>query len=282
MNQMAKNEYGFMGNEIQGQQNGSLAQAQESKSIQEVQAALIIARKFPRDQMKSHSNIMASCKRPSLAEHALYAYPRGNQTVTGPSIRLAEVLAQNWGNISVGIRELSQSNGVSEVEAFAWDLETNFQSTKIFHVPHVRYTKSGSYKLTDPRDIYEMIANQGSRRLRACILAVIPGDVVDSAMAQCEKTLATGEEPIAERVKKLVDAFQAMGVNVDMLTKRLGHNLDVIIEAELITLRGIYKSIKDGMAKREDFFDLVSEATDSDIKDLIGGKGKPALADKLK
>jgi len=273
-----KNEFGFVGEDTSMQQIVSAsAQANESKSIQEIQAALVIAKKFPRDQMKAYESIMNACKRKSLAESSIYAYPKGNQVVTGPSIRLAEVLAQSWGNIKTGIVELSQANGVSEVKAFAWDLETNYESFKIFHVPHVRHTKFGSKTLTDPRDIYEMVANQGSRRLRACILAVIPGDVVDSAVTQCEDTLKSGSEPIAERVKKLVVAFSEMGVNVEMLVKRLGHNLDVVIEAELVVLRGIYKSIKDGMAKREDFFDLVQESQQTDIENLIKGKSKPAI-----
>ncbi|MDT1904179.1 hypothetical protein FPK34_26285, partial [Acinetobacter baumannii] len=77
---------------------------------------------------------------------------------------------------------LSSENGESTVEAFAWDVETNTRQTKVFQVPHIRYTRNGSKKLTDPRDIYELVANNGARRLRACILGVIPGDVIDDAV----------------------------------------------------------------------------------------------------
>lgn len=234
----------------------AMADAQGNKAVQEIQAALIMAKKFPRNSLASLNRIINACKRPFLAEQALYAYPKGGAMVTGPSIRLAEVLAQSWGNISCGIREISQSNGVSEVEAFAWDLETNSQSTKIFHVPHVRHTKKGSYKITDPREIYEMVANQGARRLRACILAVIPGDVVDAAVEQIKRTLASNEEPIAERINRLSMAFDEMGITVTMLEERLGHALSSTIETELVNLRAIYKSIKDGVATREQFFNL--------------------------
>ncbi len=72
----------------------------------------------------------------------------------------------------------------STVEAFAWDVEeANTRQTKVFQVRHWRHTKQGGYKLTDPRDIYELVANNGARRLRACILGVIPGDVIDAAVA---------------------------------------------------------------------------------------------------
>ena len=268
------NKYGFQ-DLASAPENTAMAAAQSQKAVQEIQAALTIAMKNPRNETVAFQRIMRACQRPFLAEHAIYTYPKGGATVSGPSIRLAEVLAQNWGNISAGIRVLSESNGVSEVEAFAWDLETNYQSTKIFHVKHERHTKKGSYKITDPREIYELIANNGSRRLRACILAVIPGDIADAAVEQCEKTLASGQEPIADRIRKLVQAFDGVQVTVEMLEKRLGHNLDVTTESEIVTLRGIFKSIKDGMADRNQFFDIPGAQVETDDEDLIKNKAKP-------
>ena len=84
---------------------------EQSRAIQEVQASLVIAKKFPRDQDAAYLRIMKACERYSLADQAEYAYPRGDKTVTGPTIRIAETLAQNWGNLNFGIRELSQSKG---------------------------------------------------------------------------------------------------------------------------------------------------------------------------
>lgn len=253
-------KFGF----VQAAQPTDVVQIEQSKAMHEVQARLIMARKLPRDQMKSFSNIINACKRPGLAEDAMYAYAKGGGLVTGPSIRLAEVLAQNWGNMDFGISEISQVKGSSFVEAYAWDLETNTIQTKRFHVPHKRYTRQGIKELTDPRDIYEMIANNGARRLRACILGVIPGDITDAAVKQCEKTLASGEEPLTERIKKLVTAFDEFGVKVEHLEKRLGHKLDATIESEFVTLRAVYKSLKDGMANRESFFDFGQQSAPSD------------------
>lgn len=198
-----------------------LISAEVAKQVQEVQASLVIAKNFPRDQSTAFKNIMIACKRKKLAEDAMYVYPRGNTTVTGPSIRLAEAIAQNWGNIDYGIRELSQADGVSEVEAYCWDMQTNTRSRKIFHVKHFRHTKQGGYALTDPRDIYEMVANQGARRLRSCILAVIPGDVVDAAIEQCEKTLAgSNGEPLEDLIRKMILGFVEFGITTPMIEKR--------------------------------------------------------------
>jgi hypothetical protein len=246
----------FVNSSLGQRHSNALQSAEEQRSIAEVQAAMLTAKKFPRDPVAAMDRILQACTRPTLAENALYAYPRGTEMVTGPSIRLAESIAQNWGNMAFGIRELSQTHGASIVEAFAWDIETNTRQVKTFQVPHIRYSKKhGNKPLTDPRDIYEMVANQGARRLRACILGVVPGDVVDAAVKQSELTLANSGGAPEEQIKKLVEAFREIGVSSEMIVKRLGHRLDSIISAEIIQLRKIYASIKGGMAAVEDFFE---------------------------
>jgi hypothetical protein len=179
-----------------------------ARQAQEVQVAMLSAKKFPRDELSAINRIKATCQRPTLAEQAVYTYPRGGQKVSGPSIRLAEALAQNWGNLDTGIIELENRNGKSEMMAYAWDLETNTRVTKTFSVDHVRDTKQGRKDLTDARDIYEATANFGARRMRACILSVIPGDVVDMAVQECRKTLADKDQrPVNEILNELLKAF---------------------------------------------------------------------------
>lgn len=274
MTSNALTNLGFSGVQTPNNRDGSMAQVAESRAVAEVQAQYVIAKKFPRDENASFMRIIKACERPFLAEQAMYAYPRGGQLVTGPSIRLAEAMAQAWGNIDCGIREVSQSDGMSVAEAYAIDLETNTRIAKTFHVPHSRDTKQGKKRLTDSRDIYELVANQGSRRLRACILGVIPGDVIDAAVAQCGKTLESSEVPMADQIRNVVKAFDELGVKAEHIEKRLGHKLDVTIPQEIVTLRGIYKSIKDGMADRSQFFDIASVAGESARNQLMEAVGK--------
>ncbi len=261
----------------QAEQDTSMAQSHEARAVAEVQAAYVIAKKFPRNAHESYMAIIDACKRPFLAEKACYAYPRGRETVSGPSIRLAEVLAQAWGNLDCGVREISQSNGVSVAEAYAIDLQTNTRITKTFHVPHARDTKQGKIKLTSSRDIYELVANQGARRLRACILGIIPGDVIEAAVEQCNRTLESSDIPRAEQIKKLVLAFDELGIKVEHLQALLAHNLDSVIPAEIVKLKGIYRSIRDGHAGREEFFDGFAAKPSVDAKAEL-----KALVDKNK
>lgn len=233
-----------------------------SRQAQEVQGAIVMAKKFPRDEYDAMERIKRTCQRATLAEQAIYSYPRGGQTVMGPSIRLAEALAQNWGNIDYGVIELEQKNGSSEMMAYAWDLESNTRVTKIFTVEHKRDTRKGTYQLTDSRDIYEATANFGARRMRACILGVIPGDVVDMAVGECKETVrkGIGKEPINERVTKLINAFKVeFKVTREQIEKYAERNCADFGEDEFINLKGVYKALKDGQAKAEDYFPVEEE-----------------------
>lgn len=240
----------------QARQGGTaVAQTDQQRAVAEVQAAMMIARMNPRDQIAAMDRILNACTRQTLADAAIYSYQKGGQDVSGPSIRLAEAMAQVWGNIQFGIRELDQANGESTVQAYAWDVETNTRREITFQVPHIRHTRKGAYKLEDPREIYELVANQGARRLRACILAVIPGDVTEAAVTQCETTMRTKADTSPEAMHKMVAAFEPFGVTKEQIEKRIQRRLDAIQPAQVVNLKKVYASLRDGMSSPADWFD---------------------------
>ena len=244
---------------------GALTSIAASREVEEVRAAMVIARTFPRDHMQAMDRLLNACTRPSLAEAGLYTYSRGGSDVSGPSIRLAEAAAQCWGNIQFGIREIEQNDGESVVEVYAWDIETNTRPNKTFHVPHERHTRRGVQRLTDPRDIYELVANQGARRLRACILSVIPGDVIEAAVAQCRITMSASADTSPEAQKVLLERFAEFGVTKAQIEKRIQRRLDAIQPAQVVMLRGVYRSLKDGMSKTADWFEADTQTSTGGI-----------------
>lgn len=257
MNNIAAIENPFGGKQQGNASSNAIASAESERAIQEVQAAMVISKRFPRDQISAMDRILNACSRQTLAEKALYVYGKGGTEVAGPSIRLAEAIAQQWGNIQFGIRELSQSDGASTVEAFAWDVETNTRQVKIFQVPHWRHTKNGGYKLTDPRDIYELVANNGARRLRACILGIIPGDVIEAAVEQCHVTQKANIDTSKEGIKKMLDVFESkFKISKDLIESRIQRRIESITPAQMQNLLNIAQSLRDGMSKPEDWFDV--------------------------
>ncbi len=240
-------------------QSSALAQIASSREVTEAQAAIMVAKRFPRNEIEVLDKIIVACQRPVLAETALYSYSRGGTAVSGPSIRLAETIFRLWGNAACGVRELESKGEESVIEAYAVDYETNVRQSKIFTVRHERTTKKGTFKLEDSRDRYENLANFGARRLRATMLALIPADIVEAAVAQIEQTLTAKADTSPEAQKKLVEAFVSYNVTKEQIEKRIQRHLDAITPAQVVSLRKIYNSMKDGMSSPADWFEVDAE-----------------------
>lgn len=258
MTNLAKrNEFGTIQQDYQGGDYAPvMTEAMSTRETAQIQSMMVIAKKFPRNEKMVLDRILNDCQRPGLAEKALYSYARGGTEITGPSIHLAKAIAKRWGNMTSGIVELEQRNGESVCEAFALDLESNYKESKTFTVPHVRSTKRGSYRLEDPRDIYELVANNGSRRERACILSVIPGDIVETAVEQCVNTMRAQADTSPENVKRMVERFlKEFNVGKEQIEKRIQRRIDSITPAQMVSLRNIYNSLKDGMSSPAEWFE---------------------------
>lgn len=234
-----------------------------SRAIAEAQGKLVIAKRFPRDEVQAYAKAMEACQRPTMAEKAFYSFPRGGQTVEGPTIRFAEELARCWGNIDYGIKELSQDDGKSEMQAYAWDLETNAQSVQNFTNPHQREQGKKMVTLTSQRDIYENNANMATRRLRSRILAILPSWFVEDCIAECKKTLAgQNETPLVDRVKKMVVQFAKLGVTQEQIETRLKKKIDTMNADDFVEYIGIYNAIKQGESKIAEWFEAEKVASD--------------------
>ena len=234
-----------------------------SRAIAEAQGKLVIAKRFPRNEVEAYAKAMEACQRPSMAAKAFYSFPRGGQTVEGPTIRFAEELARCWGNIDYGIKELSQDDGKSEMQAYAWDLETNAQSVQNFTNPHKREQGKKMVTLTSQRDIYENNANMATRRLRSRILAILPSWFVDDAINECKKTLAGQNDiPLTDRVKKMVVAFAKLGVTQEQIERRLKKKIETMNAEDFVEYTGIYNAIKNGESKIAEWFEAEPVASE--------------------
>lgn len=272
-NQMTKHPASMVvGGQSPAYQNNAVA-IMSSKETQEIQASLVIAKQFPRDVAHCLEAIKVSCGRPRLAEQALYSFSRGGTDITGPSIRLAEAIAQHYGNLEFGWREINRGVdpdgvGYSDVVSFAWDLQTNVRRPQNFRVRHWRDTKKGGYPLKDERDIYELLANMAQRRVRACIIAVVPGDIFDEAVAQCEATLKATADTSPENLRKIVKAFSEYGVTQQQIEARIQRKLESITPAQVVQLKKIYSSLKDGMSTPGDWFDSEAKAMAETVESI--------------
>ena len=258
----------IMADQQRHESGNALAANSEARAIASVKAQVLMAKQFPRDPAYAMSRILEECKRPTLAENAVYSFPRGKETVTGPSIRLAEVMARNFGNMTFGYEVLErragrgkQNPGSSIIRAYAWDLETNLLIDRQFEVKHWRSTKSGGYAITDDRDIYELEANMSSRRIRACILQMIPGDVTDAAVAACRMTAASGviemmnnPDSRAKLVGQMLRIYAKMGVTQDDLEGALSAKVADWTADHMLKLKEMKNALEDGTVTMGEYF----------------------------
>ena len=242
--------------------NQGTVAVEASRAVTEAQGKLLLAKQFPRNYTSCYTSAIEACQRKGFAEKAFFSYPRGGQTVTGVTIRFAEEMARCYGNLDYGIKELSHEDGKSEMQAYAWDLETNTVSSQNFTVEHIMETKKGNRKLTSQRDIYERTANDVARRLRSRILAILPPDLVEDCIRECKKTLAGDNEmPFIDKVKNMVTAFAKLSVSKEMLEKRLGHTIESINEEEMTEYIGIFNGLKQKETTISDWFEQPKTAS---------------------
>ena len=263
--------------------NQGTVAVEASRAITEAQGKLLLAKQFPRSYTTCYANAIEACQRKSFAEKAFFSYPRGGQTVTGVTIRFAEEMARCYTNVDYGIKELSHEEGKSEMQAYCWDLETNTISSQNFTVEHIREANGRSTKLTSQRDIYERTANDGARRLRSRILAILPPDLVEDCINECKKTLAGKNDiPLIDKVKNMVTAFAKLGVTKEMLETRLKHTIETVNADELTEYIGIYNGLKQKETTISDWFEQPKTA--SQLTELLEQeekeKGKKKGADK--
>lgn len=240
---------------------GSMS-AEEARAVAKVKAQFYVAKTSPRDVNERLNAIKKLCKNPDVAANSEFSFPRGGQTVRGPNIRIAELIASMWHNFEYGITEINRGQGSSLCEAYAIDMESNTAYRMQYVVPHRRdkNDRSGDGTTVDlktDRDIYEMIANMGSRRVREAILRVIPTFVVEAAMEVCRATkLETDQrEPLADRIPKSLQAWASIGVTPAMIAAWLKCPVKDMLEQQYQDLKEIYKTIKANEGRVSDYFE---------------------------
>lgn len=256
----------------------------------EIQAAIISAKRFPRDEAASYVKAMKSFQRPTLADNATYCFPRSGTKISGPSIDCARELARCWGNIRYGIRLIANEDKQIHIKCFAFDLESNnyIEAEDRFEKLVQRKGRDGLTKWIEPdeRDLRELIFRRGAILVRNCILQILPPDLIDDALRVAEKTLLDAnagklKQNREDAIRRIVFAFDSIGVSSGMLEKKLGHDLAVLTEQELTELQGIYRSLKDGHSARHEHFEFVGKEEQFEAMDL-NAKLKGNLKDDKK
>jgi hypothetical protein len=247
---------------------------------------VVTARKFPRSITMAVRNIMniATLDEVTAAEN-IYALPRGGKPIKGPSIRFAEIVASQWGNCHTGSRivAVDRFEKVVVAEGVFLDLETGMKRTA-----QIRRRISGKDGRIYNDDMITVTGNAAaSIAMREAILKGIPKAVWRQAYERCEATVAGNIKTVSVSRDEAIKAFAVWGITPDQIFSALEvGGLDDIGIDEIVTMRAMFKAIKNGEQKVEDYFPSkvnatmaveAAKGTAAKLADIAAG-GKPAEA----
>ncbi len=247
----------------------------------EVEAQLDAAHRYRRSVkgFLTEAITLATISRP-VAESCIYAVPRDGKTISGPSVRLAEICASAYGNLHVGARVIDIEEKEIVAQGIAWDLEKNLRVTV-----EARRKIVGKSGRRFSEDMINMTGSAAmSIALRNAIFRVVPRAYVDTIYAKV-KLVAVGDAmTLAARRDEVLVRLLKMGVTADRVFLKLGKGAveDIGLE-DLEILIGLGTMIKSGDQTIDDAFPPVSAAPAAPQEDgrrIKLGKGTRATSEK--
>jgi hypothetical protein len=218
---------------------------QQDKALIDGQVAT--AKAYPRNIKRATENAIAIATMDrETATTCTYSVPRGGKAITGPSVHLAKILAQCWGNMRIETKVIAIDAKQVTSQAIAFDLENNI-AIKV-EVRRSIMTKNG--RMTD--DMITVTGNAGNAiALRNAILSVIPKSIVDKAYNESKKVI-TGDisdaTKLLQRRKAVFDGLKNTYnlTEAEILSAVGKAAIDHITGDDLVVLIGAGQAIKDG------------------------------------
>jgi hypothetical protein len=241
-------------------------EAQERASI-DTQVAT--AKKYPRNLKRVKDNSVGiACMNKETAEACRYAKPVGGKNITGPSVHLARIVCQQYGNIRVQQRIKQITEKTIIAEAVAFDMETNYAvcveaRRSIIDKRGHRYTESVIE--TNAMAILAIAE-------RNAILKVVPKSIIDTVYDEAFKC-ANGD--LSDNAKLLLARDKAFeffkseyNASEEEVVASLGLKTKDAIKAEhIVDLRGFIQALKDKDISADELFkrNKAREATDAEV-----------------
>lgn len=234
----------------------------------ELDVQIVTAKQFPRSIQRVIGNIttLATLDEDTASE-CLYALVRKkkqqnrngqaseeeNKPIEGPSIRLAEIAAQTYGNCRIEARVIAVNRQEKYVEAEGvfLDLETNMASKATVRR---RISTSKGFLFSD--DMINVTSNAACAiAKRNAILAGIPRGVYRPAYMAARSIVAGTAEMLSVNREKAIKAFATFGVTPDQIFEALGVEGEREIKTDHIaTLRAMFATLKNGEGTVEEMF----------------------------
>jgi len=233
-------------NDIQIIENEMPVYEQAERAAYDLQIST--AKKFPRNIAKFIDNVIATVSMDEeTAATCGYSLPRANKQIQGPSVHLARIIAQFYGNIRVEKKGGMISDKYITAAAMAFDLESNY-ALKVEARAKIldRYGNRYNEDMINTTMLATM-----AKAERNAIFGVIPKSFIEKAYKAAQKKLTgdlSSEQKLSAARKKMTEVFlKEFDVSETEILMIFGKTALTQINAEdIASLRGLYQSIKDG------------------------------------
>lgn len=253
--------------------------ALESIQRAEVDVQIATAKKYPRQLSMVKKNMLSfATLDQETAESCFYSLPRGNKTIQGPSVRLAEIAVACYTNLRVGSRVISTITTGTEphvvVQGVAMDLENNIAVTI---EKRRRIVKKKSRESIDEDDI-NLATNAGSAiAFRDAVFKVVPLALVNPVFDAAKKVAIGDQKSLGERRGIMLNRFSKMGINEARVLAALEKkSVEDITLGDLETLFGLFTAIKDGQTSIDEAFPTPEKETGIKPPTMPGPAPAPA------
>src|SRR5262245_8441279 len=210
----------------------------------ELDMQIATAKAHPRSVTSASANILSlATLDEQTAMDNVFALPRGGKPIRGPSVRLAEIIYQCWGNCRVDSRVvmIDRDNKVIVAEGVFHDLQTNAATRS-----EIRRRISDKYGKLYSEDMIVTTGNAACAiAKRNAVLSGVPKPVWRKAYEASEKVLAGDVKTLASRRDAAIKAFAAFGVKPEQIfTTMEVKGLDDITLEHIATLQAMFTAIK--------------------------------------
>ncbi len=206
------------------------------------------AHAYPRNISRCINNSIAIATMDlDAAQSCGYALPRGGKPITGPSVHLAKIIAQQYGNLRAEARVVKVTDTQVVSRGTAWDLENNYAVA--FEVRRSILNSRGGRFSEDMITVTGNAAN--AIAYRNAIFSVVPKNITDKVYKAAQEVITGDLSDETKLIKRRDGAikyfFDQYGITEEEVVKLCGkQTVNQIGTSEIALLLGIQQSLKDG------------------------------------
>lgn len=240
----------------------------------EIDSQIATAKRYPRSlaQFKREAESLIAYDA-DLAAECSYVLPGrgdGGKKITGPSVRLAEIMMTAWGNLQVSTHILGDDGRYITIQGQGRDLEKN--NAFGLEVQRGITTKDGRRFGNDMIRVTAMAGQAIAKR--NVILGLIPRAIANR-LEDFARTVAKGDvKTLPERTQAALDWFATKGIEASRVFAAIGiKGLEDMTLDLIIDLSGLRTALKEGHVAVDEMFPPIAGKVASAVS--------TALADRI-